>query len=177
MIRSMLVVSIYNKTQCLDHAAIANPAALTLMSTDTETICNNLARLDGVFASPIEVGIAIFLLEREVQLACLASVGCALLAVALSFFIASRGPVQQKKWNQAVQERVAITASTLNSIRSIKMLGVSGLLEMHICKLRDTELQHSQDARMLVMLRNIVGRCRYLDSNSVSPSIDHGYRL
>ncbi|GKZ33977.1 hypothetical protein AbraIFM66950_004108 [Aspergillus brasiliensis] len=156
MIRSMLVIALYEKTQRLDAATVNKSAALTLMSTDTESICNNLMRLDALFASPIEVGLAIFFLERQVKWACLASVGCTLAAVSLTYIVATRSPSRQRIWNQAVQERIAATASVLDSIRSIKMLGISYFAQLRICDLRDAELQRARGARMLLMWRNVV---------------------
>ncbi|PWY69052.1 P-loop containing nucleoside triphosphate hydrolase protein [Aspergillus heteromorphus CBS 117.55] len=156
MIRSMLVTALYEKMQRLDTATVKDSAALTLMSTDTESICNNLMRLDAPFASPIEVGLAIFFLERQVKWACLASVGCTLAAVSLSYIVAAQSPPYQRKWNQAVQERIATTASVLGSIRSIKLLGISSFVERRICDLRNAELERARGARMLLMWRNVV---------------------
>ncbi|KAI2865272.1 hypothetical protein CBS12448_2233 [Aspergillus niger] len=65
VIRSLLITALYEKTQRLDTVTVNNSAALTLMSTDTETICNSLMRLDALFASPIEVSLAIFFLARQ----------------------------------------------------------------------------------------------------------------
>ncbi|EHA23283.1 hypothetical protein ASPNIDRAFT_37295 [Aspergillus niger ATCC 1015] len=156
VIRSLLITALYEKTQRLDTVTVNNSAALTLMSTDTETICNSLMRLDALFASPIEVSLAIFFLARQVSWACLASVGCALAAVSLSYVVASRSPPRQRIWNQAVQERIATTASVIGSIRSIKMLGISSFIERRICDLRNFELERARGARMLIMWRNVV---------------------
>ncbi|PWY87876.1 P-loop containing nucleoside triphosphate hydrolase protein [Aspergillus sclerotioniger CBS 115572] len=156
IMRSMLVVALYKKTQHLDTATVSNSAALTLMSTDTESICNNLMRLDALFASPIEVGLALFFLGKQVKLACLASVGCALAAIHLSYVVAARSPPRQRKWNQAVQKRIATTASVLGSIRSIKLLGISSFVQQRICDLRNAEVESARGARMLIMWRNVV---------------------
>ncbi|RAH60585.1 hypothetical protein BO85DRAFT_509417 [Aspergillus piperis CBS 112811] len=155
-VRSLLVTALYEKIQRLDAVTVNNSAALTLMSTDTETICNSLMRLDALFASPIEVGLAIFFLARQVSWACLASVGCALAAVSLSYVVAARSPPRQKIWNQAVQERIAISASVFSSIRSIKLLGLSSFVARRICDLRNAELERARGARMLIMWRNVV---------------------
>ncbi|KAJ5164333.1 P-loop containing nucleoside triphosphate hydrolase protein [Penicillium coprophilum] len=157
MTRSILVVALYKKTLSLDTTISKDAAAITLMSTDTESICNNLLRLDAMFASPIEVGLALLFLEREVKLACLASVGCALVAVALSYVIASYSPLRQREWNQVVQERVATTASILRTIQGVKLLGISSFVRRRICDLRDVELERSLGARMLIMWRNVIG--------------------
>ncbi|GKZ63827.1 hypothetical protein AnigIFM50267_000113 [Aspergillus niger] len=156
VIRSLLITALYEKTQRLDTVTVNNSAALTLMSTDTETICNSLMRLDALFASPIEVSLAIFFLARQVSWACLASVGCALAAVSLSYVVAARSPPRQRIWNQAVQERIATTVSVIGSIRSIKMLGISSFIERRICDLRNFELERARGARMLIMWRNVV---------------------
>ncbi|KAJ5108345.1 P-loop containing nucleoside triphosphate hydrolase protein [Penicillium angulare] len=161
-IRGILIVALYNKTQSLDAATLKESAAITLMSTDTETICSNLLRLDALFASPIEVGLALFLLEKQVSLACLAPAGCALAAVALGYIIASCSPWRQKKWNEVVQDRVATTASVLRSIQSVKLLGISPFVQRQICDLRDLEFKRSRGARILMMWRNFVGNIPHI---------------
>jgi hypothetical protein len=42
------------------------------MSTDVERISGGLVSLHDVWASPIEIGIALYLLERELGIACIA---------------------------------------------------------------------------------------------------------
>lgn len=45
--------------------------AVTLMSTDSENICLTFANLHEVWASPIECGVALYLLYRNLGLAAL----------------------------------------------------------------------------------------------------------
>lgn len=50
--------------------AINETAASSLMSTDVELICRVLQSIHNVWATPIEVAIAIYLLERQLGAAC-----------------------------------------------------------------------------------------------------------
>lgn len=61
---------IYDQTIDMTAANLTDSAAITLMGTDVERIVANLKNLHEAWASIIEVGIAIWLLERELGIAC-----------------------------------------------------------------------------------------------------------
>lgn len=73
MARGSLVSLIFSKT--LTISALANASkgsnALTHMSTDVQRISRGLEALHELWASPVEVGIAVWLLERQMGAACL----------------------------------------------------------------------------------------------------------
>ena len=46
-------------------------ATLTLTSTDVDRICASFETIHEIWANPIEVGIAIWLLERQLGLGCI----------------------------------------------------------------------------------------------------------
>ena len=85
MIRGGLTCLIYNATLSLDTNSIGDSAAITLMSTDIERIGAGLTTIDSLWAGPIEAGIAIFLLQRELGMACFAPLVTALGKLALIF--------------------------------------------------------------------------------------------
>lgn len=60
--------------------------AVTLMSTDTELICRSFATLHEVWASPIECGLALYLLYRQLGLAFLAPMVVALGKIIIMYF-------------------------------------------------------------------------------------------
>ena len=74
MIRGGLVCIIYNVTLALDAHSAGDSAAVTLMSTDIERIGTGFSSVDILWAGPIEAGIAAYLLQREMGLACIAPV-------------------------------------------------------------------------------------------------------
>lgn len=157
MVRSSLVMAIYDKTISLNEFVLNDSAALSLMSTDTETVCNNMAFLDSLLMSPIEIGLGLFFLARQVGVACLAPVVIAFGTTLLGLKVAGRSGPLQKLWNQATQERVTFTASILTSPKGTKMLGFAGVLTTVLQGLRFDELEKSKGARLFVMWRNFVG--------------------
>jgi ATP-binding cassette subfamily C (CFTR/MRP) protein 1 len=71
MIRGSLVSNIYSKTLEADTRAISGAEATTLMSADLERICIGLRDIHEVWASLIELAVALWLLYRQMGLAVL----------------------------------------------------------------------------------------------------------
>jgi ATP-binding cassette, subfamily C (CFTR/MRP), member 1 len=71
MIRGSLVSSIYHKTTEISITALDNSAAVTLMSTDIERIELGIRLTHELWANLIQVGLATWLLQRELGLACI----------------------------------------------------------------------------------------------------------
>lgn len=63
---------------------------------------------------------------------------------------------QQKQWADAVQKRIAITSSMLSGIRSIKMMGLSGLLTEVIQDQRVEEINQMKGFRWSLTWQNVV---------------------
>jgi hypothetical protein len=62
---------IYDQTIGTTAEELNDSAAITLMGTDVERIVANLKNMHEAWASIIELAVAIWLLEREVGVACL----------------------------------------------------------------------------------------------------------
>jgi ATP-binding cassette subfamily C (CFTR/MRP) protein 1 len=73
MARGCLVSRVFSKTLAISATVAAGKGSstLTLMSTDVERISRGLESLHELWASPIEVGIAIWLLGRQLGVACI----------------------------------------------------------------------------------------------------------
>lgn len=72
MIRGSIVPLVYRHTMQLDAGVARDAAALTLMSVDVERISSGLQYVHEVWASPIDIGLALWLLERQLGLAVVA---------------------------------------------------------------------------------------------------------
>ena len=70
MLRAGLVSIIYRKTGTLSVKDIDPATSMTLMSADIERIVQGWQTMHEVWANAIEVGIAIYLLERQLGVAC-----------------------------------------------------------------------------------------------------------
>lgn len=57
--------------------------AITLMGTDVERISTSLRDIHEIWASPIDIGLALWLLERQLAVSCLMPV----ISSCLSFFL------------------------------------------------------------------------------------------
>lgn len=71
-IRAGLISKIYQDTTVLRHADVKDAAALTLMGTDVERIDESLSQVHEIWASTLEIGIAVWLLVRQVSYAAVA---------------------------------------------------------------------------------------------------------
>lgn len=71
---------IFSKTLDLSAtiAASEGSGALTHMSTDVDGICQSIGAIHDLWVSAIEVGVAIWLLERQIGLACVVPVAIAI---------------------------------------------------------------------------------------------------
>lgn len=70
MARGGLVSMMFDKTSSVKADAADPASSLTLMSADIERITNGWTTMHEVWANPIEVGLAIYLLERQLGAAC-----------------------------------------------------------------------------------------------------------
>lgn len=154
-IRGIVVTAVYTKSLTLDSTKLADNAALTLVSADVNRICNSLKEIDQLFATPIEIFVAMYLLTRQIGVACIAPVAVTLAVTALNFFNVSSAVPMQKAWLKAVSDRVAFTSSVLGFPRGFKMLGLTDYLSNHIQGMRVRELQAYAAYRKFVTWRNV----------------------
>ncbi|KAE9376787.1 putative ATP-binding cassette transporter [Stipitochalara longipes BDJ] len=156
-VRGTLVGMIYAKTMDLSITALDESVAVTLMASDTETICQGLTNIHELWAVPIELGIALWLLERQLSLAFLAPGAVAISAMGGIAMMAKYMGNAQKVWIEGIQTRVDVTASMLGSMKSVKMLGFTSILTRIIQGLRVTELKLSSLFRKLLCVRVFLG--------------------
>lgn len=70
----------------------------------------------------------------------------------------------QANWNQAVQRRIAVTSAVLQSIKGIKLMGLTKLSSDKIQSLRVSELELSKVFRKLIVWMNLNCQSSYLMS-------------
>ncbi|KAJ5997608.1 hypothetical protein N7522_009268 [Penicillium canescens] len=151
MMRSGLISMIYDHTIGTTAGDLNDSAAITLMGTDVERIVANLKNMHEAWASIIELGVAVWLLEREVGVACLIpliiSLGCVLAMIPVS----SRSGQAQKQWVERVQKRLAVTANTFGNMKAVQMLGLNDVIFPLVSHLREVEIQTSLRFRKLLI--------------------------
>ncbi|KAL6806010.1 P-loop containing nucleoside triphosphate hydrolase protein [Trichoderma sp. SZMC 28012] len=156
MIRGALTSLVYIRT--LEVSAISSDtAAITLSGPDVTSITRAFESFHEIWANPIEIALAIWLLARELGLGCIgpavAVIVCTIAMTRLSNFM---GPAM-KAWNEAIQQRITTTSSVIGSIKEVKMLGRASSWTDSIQLLRVAELQRSKKFRRFITYMNILG--------------------
>ncbi|KAH0429478.1 ABC multidrug transporter [Colletotrichum camelliae] len=174
MVRGSLASFILSKNLDADVAAAGDSsAALTLVSADVRNICRSFETLHEVWANPIEIGIAIWLLQRQLGLG---SVGPAITIIVCTVGMSKLGqlmPPAMKLWSENIQTRITVTSEVLGSIKETKMLGMTEFLQKVIQDLRITELVRAKKYRAMITYMNVLGNCPSL----VGPVVTFGIAL
>ncbi|EQB45813.1 ABC transporter [Colletotrichum gloeosporioides Cg-14] len=150
-LRGGLVSIIFRKSLGLDATIASQAKAVTLMSTDIDAIASGVKDLHEIWASVLELGIAVYLLNLQIGAACFVVI----IPAVVCSFITERatdgiGPARMM-WNKGVQERVSTTSSMLAQIKGIKMMGLTDYFATMVQKLRVAELDMSKKFRMFIV--------------------------
>ncbi|KAL4768167.1 putative multidrug resistance-associated protein [Aspergillus nidulans var. acristatus] len=151
IMRAGLISMIYDYTMGMTAAEISDSAAITLMGTDVERIVANLKNLHEAWASVIELGVAIWLLERQLGVACFIPLVVSLSSVVAMIPISSRSGQAQKQWIERVQKRLAVTANVLGNMKAVQMLGLNDVILPLVSHLRQVEVKTSVRFRKLLI--------------------------
>ncbi|TPR02115.1 Proline racemase family protein [Aspergillus niger] len=122
------------------------------MGTDVERIVSGSRVTHELWASLLEIAIAIYLLERQVGVACLVPAVIVLVFVAATFKVSGATNKYQRLWIERIEERLRLTSYTLENIKAVKMLGLSEKLYSIIRSLRHAEIATSTVFRKLLIV-------------------------
>jgi hypothetical protein len=78
MARAGLISLIYRKTGTLSFRNVDPAASLTVMGADVERVVHGWQTMHEIWANAIEVGVAIYLLEQQLGVACVVPVAVSL---------------------------------------------------------------------------------------------------
>lgn len=151
--RGNLISIIYSKTVDLSVTALNESVAVTLMSSDVQAICDGFQLINHLWAVPLELAIALYLLIRQLGVAGLVPAVLAFVCTVGIMSIAKFMGHAQKIWMKSIQTRVDVTATMLGSMKSVKMLGFTEWLVGIVQGLRVKELKEARLFRRLVILR------------------------
>lgn len=152
-IRGGLVSLIYRKTLNLSTAQLDGSAALTLMSTDIERIADSMGLFHDVWASVIELGVSLYLLYAKLGVGFLSPGMCFTGAIVAMAVCSRLFPRYMKLWVECIESRVSFTSKMLNSMRSVKLLGMSSTTGRLLQQLRGRENMLASKYRWLLGFR------------------------
>ncbi|KAH7236581.1 P-loop containing nucleoside triphosphate hydrolase protein [Fusarium tricinctum] len=151
MARGQLISMLYDKATDMSITAANPTAALTLMSADIERIDTGWRTAHDVWANLIEIVIAVYLLGRQLGLACLIPVGAAIFSIVGSVIAVSFVMARQAIWLEAIERRISVTSQMLGSMKGVKMCGLCSVLGTRIQAMREEELHISGKFRRLLI--------------------------
>lgn len=156
-LRACLTGAIYRATMELSISAKDASSVLTLMGSDVSMVQAGFDEMHECWANPIEVGIAGWLLQRQLGAAFAAPLVvvtiCALLSFAVGRFAAGR----RDEWMETIQKRVGVTSDVVSALISIKLSGLVPRASTEIQRRRKDELSSARRFRLLVTCASIVG--------------------
>lgn len=152
MVRGSLVNAIYAQTLDLSVTSLDESAAVTLMSSDVERICDAILSIHNLWSSPVEIALAILLLQKEIGVALLGPLFITALAISGPFLISRRMGKAQKTWIEMIQTRIDATAKMLQAMKAVKMLGLNSKMSSMIHQLRLDEIAKSLTMRKLFVV-------------------------
>ncbi len=179
MVRAGLVSMIYRKTGSLSLKDIDPATSMTLMSADIERIVQGWQTMHEIWGNAVEVGVAIYLLERQLGVACAVPVAVSickflpqrdsdemdshavhhdLVSLLGSIFAMNFIMSRQAMWLEAIEKRISATSAMLSSMKGVKMCGLKDTLLTSLQKLRVDELQISKKFRKLIIWNMVFGR-------------------
>ncbi|KAK1241278.1 hypothetical protein MKX08_001252 [Trichoderma sp. CBMAI-0020] len=147
------------QTQQFNNNGSTPSGTLTLVSTDIETISGGILLFHETWSNILEIGIAIYLLERQLGAACVMGVGFAIVVMIGSGFLA--GPIgkHQAAWIAASQRRVTATSKALGSVKWLKISGLTDVAFNGIRRLRTQELAASTKFRLFLGITIVLSIC------------------
>ncbi|KAL4813733.1 P-loop containing nucleoside triphosphate hydrolase protein [Aspergillus spinulosporus] len=151
MVRGAIVSMVYRKA-CTLNLKDADPAeSVTLMSADIERIVQGWQTMHEMWANVAEIALAVFLLERELGVACVVPVGVTIVALMGCSVCMPLVAARQGMWLEAIERRISATSSMLGSMKGIKMLGLQSFLMRFVHNMRIDELKISKRFRKLLV--------------------------
>ncbi|EFY89104.1 multidrug resistance protein MDR, putative [Metarhizium acridum CQMa 102] len=154
MYRGGLASLVFKKTLGLEASSVRDSAPVTLMSTDIESIVMSGDAIHDIWASFIEIPLAIFLLYRNVGIPSLFILVPAFCTSAAGALVSPALGPARVQWNKAIQERVGSVSTMLSQIKGVKMMGLTDLFHDSLQTLRVDELKLAVKFRWILVQLN-----------------------
>jgi ATP-binding cassette subfamily C (CFTR/MRP) protein 1 len=151
MARGQLITMLYEKATNMSITAADPTSSLTLMSADIERIDMGWRTMHEIWANLLEIGVALYLLQRQLGIACLIPLATAIVSIIGSVIAVSFVMARQAIWLEAIEKRVAVTSAMLGAMKGVKMCGLTDVLKTRIQAMREEELHISGKFRRLLI--------------------------
>uniref|UniRef100_A0A915DCR7 ABC-type xenobiotic transporter n=1 Tax=Ditylenchus dipsaci TaxID=166011 RepID=A0A915DCR7_9BILA len=122
---------------------------INFMSTDVDRIVGFVGSFHAVWSMPLNLGIALYLLYREVGLAFLSGLLAAIITVPLNKYIASKIGDMSTKMMHYKDQRIRLVTESMRAIRVVKLSNWEPFFEQKINAIRAKELKYLKARKYL----------------------------
>ncbi|EDU42146.1 MdlB ABC-type multidrug transport system ATPase and permease component [Pyrenophora tritici-repentis] len=143
-LRGTLVSLIYTKTLTVSVPTAQKGSAVTLMSADVERTATGLRFMHECWASCIDIGVGIYLLQRQLGPASAAPGVVFLLCSVVGLQVAASMGQRQRLWLEGIEKRIKATSDTLAAVKEVRMGGLQVVMEEKLRELRQEEIKASR---------------------------------
>ena len=141
--RSVLINLLYRKALTITPTALGSRGAvINLMSTDAQIILDTFPNFMMGIISPIQIGVTIGLLAREIGVFCLIPLAILLLALPLIVGVGKKLPEIRMRVQRAADLRVKLTTEFISAIRIVKYYAWERPFLQKIDDSREAEIVH-----------------------------------
>jgi ATP-binding cassette, subfamily C (CFTR/MRP), member 1 len=179
-LRGGLISFIYKQTVRARAVDLGELNSVTLIGADVERIIVGLRSIHEIWGSLVDIAIAIYLLERQVYVACLVPgllvlskyrvlpfesaedvLTACIVFVLATFQVSAWAKATQRVWVERVETRLAVTSSMLGDMRAVKMLGLRDKMFDIIHRLRQSEINGSSKFRKVLIVEIFLCKCAH----------------
>ncbi|XP_011073322.1 ABC transporter C family member 13 [Sesamum indicum] len=151
-LRSSIMTIIYRKCLCVslaEKSKFSEGEIQTFMSVDADRIVNLCNSVHDVWSLPLQIGVALYLLYKQVKFAFVSGVAITILLIPVNKWIANLIASATKNMMEQKDERIRKTAELLSYIRTLKMYGWELLFASWLTKTRSSEVQYLSTRKYL----------------------------
>ncbi|PYH98071.1 P-loop containing nucleoside triphosphate hydrolase protein [Aspergillus ellipticus CBS 707.79] len=151
LMRGCLVPLIYEKTLSMDPKTAEEFAPVTLMSADIEKIAFGMRYMHEAWGNIVEIALALWLLYRELNYGGLSPILIAIICGATAATMAPAVGRRQAAWVQGIQKRIDVTTYMINSMKSLKLEGLTPWFMEFVQNLRLQEIGYANRFRSFLI--------------------------
>ncbi|EYB92432.1 hypothetical protein Y032_0194g1443 [Ancylostoma ceylanicum] len=151
-VRAATVTAIYDKLLMVplsEMSKFSSGMILNYISTDVDRIVNFCNSFHAFWSLPVQLGIALYLLYREVGTAFLAGVMVAIILIPLNKKVTDSIGRMSVKLMHCKDQRVKLVRETMEGIRAVKASAWEPFFEKKISELREDELKYLKARKYL----------------------------
>ncbi|KAI4728835.1 P-loop containing nucleoside triphosphate hydrolase protein [Aureobasidium sp. EXF-10728] len=157
-VRFCLITAIYDKSlRCRTEAS-----PLTLMNVDVEKALFGMRPVHEYWAATCSIIIAFGLLYNQIGIYFIAPLVLVLILATMTIFNGMSVGPKQRAWLEATQARITYITETLNTMKAIKLLGLTIHTIQHGNVLGENEVSAQRTIRKSLMLNTVISQTAFV---------------